>query len=109
MKRTTMKTKCMRWNRFLRLWFRAVVLAVWALCVSVALAGTSAHHYRVAILTLGGLHNVALEGFREELARRGYHEGKTFPSWSKTCKGRSAPLPTGLQELWRPNLISFSP
>src|SRR5437870_12437900 len=92
MKRTTMKTKCMRWNRFLRLWFGAVVLAVWALCVSVALAGTSAHHYRVAILTLGGLHNVALEGFREELARRGYHEGQDISFMVEDVQGEVGTL-----------------
>jgi len=87
-----MKTKCMRWNRFLRLWFGAVVLAVWALCVSVALAGTSAHHYRVAILTLGGLHNVALEGFREELARRGYHEGQDISFMVEDVQGEVGTL-----------------
>ncbi len=82
-----MKAKRVRENRFLRAWFAAVVLAVAALYVSVALAGTPGRPYRVAVLTLGWPHNVALEGFREELARRGYHEGQDISFMVEDVQG----------------------
>ena len=63
-----MQTKCVRENRFLRLWSGAVVLAVSALCVGVSLAGAPSQYSRVAVLTPGLAFNLALEGFREELA-----------------------------------------
>jgi putative ABC transport system substrate-binding protein len=71
----------------LRSWFATVVLAVLALCVSIALAGIPGRHYRVAVLTLGWPHNVALEGFREELARRGYHEGQDISFMVEDVQG----------------------
>ena len=66
----------MRRHRVLRPSFAAIVLAVSVICASVALAGTSARHYRVAVLTLGGSYYLALEGLREGLAQLGYHEGQ---------------------------------
>jgi putative tryptophan/tyrosine transport system substrate-binding protein len=76
MQRTKRKTKSMRRNRFLRLWFAAVVLAVLALCVSVVLAGDQAHHYQVAVFTNGLTASPVLEGLQEGLAQLGYVEGK---------------------------------
>jgi putative tryptophan/tyrosine transport system substrate-binding protein len=73
-----MRSKHLQRNRFLRLWFGAVVLAVSALCVGVALASAQPRHYRVAVLTLGGPYYLALEGFREDLAQLGYHEGQNI-------------------------------
>ena len=66
----------MRRNRFLRLWFAAVVLAVLALCVSVVLAGDQARHYQVAVFTNGLTASPVLEGLQEGLAQLGYVEGK---------------------------------
>ncbi len=77
----------MRYNRFLRLWFAAVVLAVSTLCVNVSLAGTSARHYRVAVLTLGGPYYLALEGLREGLAQLGYHEGQDISFMVEDVQG----------------------
>ncbi len=82
-----MKTKRVRENRFLRAGFAAVVLAVSALCVSVALAGTPGRHYRVAVLTLGGPYYVALEGLREGLAQLGYHEGQDISFMVEDVQG----------------------
>ena len=77
----------MRRHRALRPSFTARVLAVWALCVSVALAGTSARPYRVAVLTLGWPQNVALEGLREGLAQLGYHEGQDISFMVEDVQG----------------------
>jgi putative tryptophan/tyrosine transport system substrate-binding protein len=76
MQRTKRKTKSMRRNRFLRLWFAAVVLAVLALCVSVVLAGDQARHYQVAVFTNGLTASPVLEGLQEGLAQLGYVAGK---------------------------------
>jgi len=76
MKKTTMKTKNMQQKSFLISWFTAVVLAVTTVCVHVSLARAPARHYHVAVLTLGGPYNLALEGLREGLAQLGYHEGQ---------------------------------
>ena len=73
-----MRSKHLRWPGGLRAWSGAIMLVLSALCVSVALAGTPARHYRMAVLTLGWTHNVAVEGFREGLAALGYHEGKNI-------------------------------
>jgi len=77
----------MRYNRFLRLWFAAVVLAVSTLYVNVSLAGTPGRHYRVAVLTLGGPYYLALEGLREGLAQLGYHEGQDISFMVEDVQG----------------------
>ena len=82
----------MRRHRALRPSFTARVLAVWALCVSVALAGTSARPYRVAVLTLGWPQNVALEGLREGLAQLGYHEGQDISFLVEDVQGEVGTL-----------------
>ena len=82
----------MRRHRALRPSFTARVLAVWALCVSVALAGTSARPYRVAVLTLGWPQNVALEGLREGLAQLGYHEGQDISFMVEDVQGEVGTL-----------------
>jgi putative tryptophan/tyrosine transport system substrate-binding protein len=53
-----------------------MVLAVAALCVSIALAGDQVRHYRVAVLTPGLSFVPVLEGLQEGLARLGYVPGK---------------------------------
>jgi len=66
----------MRRHRVLRPSFAAIVLAVSVICASVALAGTSARQYRVAVLTPGLSFVPVLEGLQEGLAQMGYVPGK---------------------------------
>jgi putative tryptophan/tyrosine transport system substrate-binding protein len=70
-----METKRMQRHRSLRSWVGAIVLAVSALCVGVALAGTQARHYRVAVFTPGLSFRPVLEGLQAGLAQLGYVEG----------------------------------
>ncbi len=77
----------MQQNRFLRSWVAAGVLAVSALCVSVALSGPPGRHYRVAVLTLGGPYYAAIEGLREGLAQFGYHEGQDISFMVEDVQG----------------------
>ena len=91
-KRTKRKTKPMQRKSFLRSWCATVVLAVLALCVSIALAGTPGRHYRVAVLSPGLPFNLALEGLREGLAQLGYHEGKDIVFLIEDAQGEVANL-----------------
>ena len=82
----------MQRNRLLRCWFVTVILAVSALCVSVALAGAPARHYQVAVLTPGLAFSPALEGLREGFAQLGYHEGKDIAFMVEDVQGEVASL-----------------
>src|SRR5262249_10269073 len=88
--RQRMKTKPIWWNRFLKLWFAAVVLAMSA--VSIALAVAPGRPYRVAVLTPGLPFNLALEGLREGLMQLGYHEGKDITFLVEDAQGEVASL-----------------
>src|SRR5262249_48421529 len=99
MKKTKMRTKRMRWNRFLRPWLGAVVLAVSALCVGIVLAGDQARPSRVAVLTPGLGFSPGLEGLREELAQLGYHEGKNIAFMIEDVQGEVASLASRVASL----------
>jgi hypothetical protein len=85
-----MSVQDLRWHGCLRVWSGTVVLAVWSLCASIALAGAPAPPYRVAVLTPGLPFNLALEGLREGLTQLGYHEGKDLTFLVEDAQGEVA-------------------
>jgi len=66
----------MGWDRCLKSWCGAVVLAVCVFFVRVSLAGAPARHYQVAVFTAGLTASAVVEGLQEGLARLGYVAGK---------------------------------
>jgi len=108
-KETKMKAKRLRENRFPKSMFAAVVLGSRGPLCQRSAGRDPRASLPGGVLTLGWSHMWGWRGFREELARRGTTRARHLLHGRRRARGKSTPLPTGLQKLLRPNQISFSP